>query len=87
MEKELNWRSVLRFIDYEWDQCALWQQYLKVADPSANPEEQKRDFYKTCVDPKLDLKAVLADTDREEFLDRSHYEVHLLSLHASNTLS
>jgi hypothetical protein len=58
-----------------------------VADPSANLEEQKRDFYKACVDPKFDLKAVLVDTDREEFLDRSHYEVHLLSLHATSNLS
>ena len=78
----MQWRSVLKFIDYDWDTCTQWQAYWKQRDPQKDSEDaHKRSFYQREIDKTFDLLAIMQDKNRTQFVERAKYEANLASLH------
>ena len=47
----------------------------------------KRKFYSEKIDSSFNINLVLKESDREQFVERSKYQVHLYSLHSPGFVS
>jgi hypothetical protein len=47
----------------------------------------KRKFYSEHIDSSFNIHLVLKESDREQFVERSKYQVHLYSLHSQGFVS
>ena len=47
----------------------------------------KRKFYSEKIDSSFNINLVLKESDREQFVERSKYQVHLYSLHSPSLVS
>jgi hypothetical protein len=47
----------------------------------------KRKFYSENIDSSFNINLVLKESDREQFVERSKYQVHLYSLHSPSLVS
>jgi hypothetical protein len=68
--RELKWRGLLNFIDYDFEDSQPWKEYLESRDKDDQEDLDitKRKFYTEFIDKSFDIKSVLNDQDRQAFL-------------------